>query len=1236
MKHPRFKYSLAILTAVMIILSIAVESVYFSDFEYWLRTRKFNKVLREKEKVMDECLNGMEPILAAGESHGSSSEKKLFSLAEKNRITLLEYIGNKLIYWSDNDFDVPGFLVDSALLRPLIFVQNGWFLARSIQAGNERIVGLLRLRNDYGFENDIIKSGFLRDFGITGEVGFSTDKTASEYHVVSADGTFLFSLVYPSEKDGNWYFKIVPMLMWTISFLLFIFLVIRLTEYLVSHKRGTLALFSGPLIFLSVYVIILLTSYPAILTQFGLFSPYSYTMNGFIPSLGHLLVLSVLMAATAFLFFRHPHFVDDFVNKPRQSWLRLTLLLVVAAFLFLGYHLIFSHLILNSNINFETYKVLELNSLSLMGFITVSFLFSVPFLYLLKVLLASKDWPAGSRIIPCVLSLSVFLIIAGNRPFEAISIAAFYIMVIAGIRLTSLFHAGTFNKSVIFSVLFALYSLYIVTSNSERKTEEKINIQLLSYSTENDPTAEHLLLDMWPVIEADSVLAGIMNVEYFEKDDVEMIAEYMRGKYFQGYWGNFNISFIVCTGNDSLRIGETGEIYDDCFRFFNDRILRRGNRLTGSEFYYIDSRQGRANYLGRLFFNYGKGRINGLFIDIYSDINVFQPGYSELLLDKKYHSYARLRDYSFAKYINGELVLRTGDYPYNKNDTDYLISDSGYRAFVEDSFRHLLYRNGNVTVIISRPALSFKDLIISFAYLFAFIFVFSNLLFVIIGKPVFMRPAGMNFRQKLQMSFIAILLVSFILVGYIIASLAISRYQDKHYENVKEKLNSVYIELENSLMTERLQAERISDNSYYSPDEILVRLSNIFNTDITLYDLTGNLLATSRPEIFFRNLISRRMNNIAFMNLANLTKSEYFQNERIGNLYYISAYMPFYNHDNEIVFYLNLPYFRLQSVLARDISDMIVTVMNFTLLLIVAAMSLAVFISGRLTAPLTVLSSRLASVELGKKSEHLLYKGNDEVGDLVRQYNRMVDELEESARKLAVSEREYAWREMARQIAHEIKNPLTPMKLNVQQLLKSWKDGVPGFEKKLERFTRNQIDFIDNLSSIAGAFSSFARLPEPKPSKVDLVESIRTTLELFKNTGNISFRVNWTHGRKILIFADREHVNSIFSNLIKNAIQAIPSEREGVIRLNMEVEHQKVIVSVADNGTGVPESVQGKMFTPNFTTKSSGAGLGLSIVKRYIESAGGRIWFKSEPEKGTIFYMEFPLFIDDQTPVNQE
>jgi nitrogen fixation/metabolism regulation signal transduction histidine kinase len=315
----------------------------------------------------------------------------------------------------------------------------------------------------------------------------------------------------------------------------------------------------------------------------------------------------------------------------------------------------------------------------------------------------------------------------------------------------------------------------------------------------------------------------------------------------------------------------------------------------------------------------------------------------------------------------------------------------------------------------------------------------------------------------------------------------------------------------------------------------------------------------------------------------------------------------------------------MQSVLAKEISNMIVAVINFTLLLIVIAMSLAVFISGRLTAPLAVLSSRLASVELGKKSEHLTYKGNDEVGELVKQYNSMVDELDQSAKKLANSEREYAWREMAKQIAHEIKNPLTPMKLNIQQLFKSWTDGVPGFEKKLERFTKNQIEYIDSLSSIASAFSSFAKIPEANPVDVDLLEQIRTTLELFKNSNNISFRVGSPHTEKIVIRADKEQINSIFSNLIKNAIQSIPPGKEGIIKVHLEKENEKVLVSVSDNGSGIPESLRGKMFTPNFTTKSSGTGLGLSIVKRYVENAGGRIWFESETDKGTLFFIEFPL-----------
>jgi nitrogen fixation/metabolism regulation signal transduction histidine kinase len=272
-----------------------------------------------------------------------------------------------------------------------------------------------------------------------------------------------------------------------------------------------------------------------------------------------------------------------------------------------------------------------------------------------------------------------------------------------------------------------------------------------------------------------------------------------------------------------------------------------------------------------------------------------------------------------------------------------------------------------------------------------------------------------------------------------------------------------------------------------------------------------------------------------------------------------------------------------------------------------------------------MLSKGLSTVGVGKKSEHLTYIGNDEIGELVKQYNRMLDEIEVSTHKLANSEREYAWREMAKQIAHEIKNPLTPMKLNVQQLLKSWKDNVPGFDKLLERFAKNQIEYIDNLSSIASAFSSFAKMPVTNPVEVNILDQIRITLELFKNTDNVRFSVNWPNESKIVIYADKEQLNGVFSNLIKNGIQSIPTGREGLIELNVEVRSDKVIVSISDNGSGIPADLRKNLFTPNFTTKSSGMGLGLSIAKKYIESANGRIWFESASGKGSTFFFELPV-----------
>jgi signal transduction histidine kinase len=716
----------------------------------------------------------------------------------------------------------------------------------------------------------------------------------------------------------------------------------------------------------------------------------------------------------------------------------------------------------------------------------------------------------------------------------------------------------------------------------------------------------------------------MMQTDFFE-DDVDKISRYLQDTYFDGYWSNFNFNIVLCRNDESLNVGPGNEVYENCFSFFDERIRRDGHQLTGTGFYFMDNQAGRSYYIGRLYYNSGGKNSNGLFLELYSDINVFQPGYSELLLDKKYYGYAGIKDYSFAKYINGELVWSTEDFAYDKTDADYIDKLADYRVFNTDGFRHVLYKNGNATIMITRPQLTPGDIIISFAYIFAYVLLFSNLFIFMIRRPGVRRPNMFNFRQKLQLSFIGILLFSFLLIGIVVAYLTVNQFHSKHYENIKEKLSSVYLELDNRLSLEKQVSTDLRNNSYSSLNELLIKLSNTFNTDINLYDLNGFLMATSRPEIFFRNLTSRRINNMAFINLVNLTRSEYIQKEKVGSLEYISAYVPFMDSNKKVIAYLNLPYFRMQSILAREISNLIVAIVNFTLLLIVITMSIAVIISGRLTSPLMMLGEGLASVGVGKKSEHLVYSGNDEIGALVKQYNRMVDEIEESTHKLANSEREYAWREMAKQIAHEIKNPLTPMKLNVQQLYKSWNDKAPGFDRLLERFTKNQIEYIDNLSTIATAFSSFAKMPGNNPVELNLLDQIRSMLELFKNTDNITFNVNWPHESKVMIYADREHINSVFANLIKNGIQSIPQGRKGIIMINMEIQSDKVVISIADNGSGIPEDLRWKLFTPNFTTKSSGMGLGLSIAKKYIENANGRIWFESEAGKGSHFFVELPL-----------
>ncbi|MCB9013573.1 MAG: GHKL domain-containing protein [Bacteroidales bacterium] len=395
-----------------------------------------------------------------------------------------------------------------------------------------------------------------------------------------------------------------------------------------------------------------------------------------------------------------------------------------------------------------------------------------------------------------------------------------------------------------------------------------------------------------------------------------------------------------------------------------------------------------------------------------------------------------------------------------------------------------------------------------------------------------------------------------------------------------------------------------------------------------MYDANGLLLGTSRPEIIQNNLVAARMNSEAYLEMIINSRSEYIHKENIGGLEYLSAYVPFVNSENKLLAYLNLPYFTRQDELTSEITNLVVAIINILVLMSLLSFTIAVFLSNKLTHPLRLLQESFARISLDSKNEKINYSARDEIGSLVSEYNKMVDQLALSAELLAKSERESAWREMAKQIAHEIKNPLTPMRLSIQHLQRSIHDKKENWEEQFDRLSKMLIEEIDGLSAIATEFSSFAKMPVAKNEIFDLVQKLKDSCRLFENTQNLKIEIDFNGIEKVNILADKEQIARVFMNLIKNGIQAMLDNKEGVLNVSLERKKNTAIIRFRDHGKGIPEDIRDKLFQPNFTTKSAGMGMGLAIVQSIVNNAGGKIYYETELNKGSVFIVELPVYFD--------
>jgi two-component system, NtrC family, nitrogen regulation sensor histidine kinase NtrY len=1245
----RLKDIRIVFIAALVAAAVAVSSdyLYFSNLEWRYRTSRLDKKLVEKERKAERILSDMETQLKESNDPSLFFHNSTGSDALADGIALLVYKENRIAYWSDNSISFPLFFEVGFDNHKPVFFSNGWFIPVWREYADCHMLALIKVYQQYPIENKYLRSDFPAQFMLPSGTQITFDKTKTSFLVNGIEKEFHFGLVFP-EKKPNTPFLIIPLFFWLIFLLLLIRLIVLANDWPGGRLRKSLMIPSGLAAMLLIYIIILITGLPQSVKSTELFSPFLWSAGRFLPSVGHMALLGLLLVSGLNIYLSKAVFNSPVKrNDPAGSTgslpgspipLQGTLagstsslrglavpvaMMVSGFFFFLAGEALFRNLVLNSAISFEAYKIIDLSFMSLAGFLSILLFLSIPLLFFLRAYRMMAEMSVRTN-----LAVTAATSLVLPAACLAVTECSFWgILCIVLLACTTLLWQrksySLLTLIVAYAGLAGIFSTALIIKYSVLKEKQNLKVMAISLSNDNDMVAEDMLIDLWPELKNDTTLASMMEKDQFSDADINIVFRYLEDKYFNGYWENYDLNIVICRDDSPLMISSSGSPADNCFNYFNERLKNEGDTITGSGFWFMRNQGGRAYYFSRLLYENPSALTNGLFIELVSHIESYLEGYPELLLNASQQRFARLRDISYAKYYDSTLVLRSGSYPYD-NQIIPEKSDSEYRFVAVNGFRHLYYNLGDMTLVITTKSVKPLDRIITFAYLFVVILVFSFiLLLVFIHHPGDLLRFD-TFKRRLQLSFGAVLSVVFIIIIVGALVLTTNQFRNNHNRILEEKAVSISIELEHKFSAEQ-SLEGWSTPEYPSLNYLLVKFSNVFMTDINLYSASGSLLATSRPEVFSRKLEGNMINPEAFGILLEKEKNEYIAEEHIGGLNYLSSYTAFYNENNKLLAYINLPYFTMENLLTGEISNLVVTLINFTLLLLMLMMWLAVFLSERITSPLNLLQQAMASVKYGMKNKPISYGSHDEVGELVKQYNRMIDELEDSAKKLARSEREMAWREMARQIAHEIKNPLTPMKLNVQQLFKSWNDRVPDFEGKIRTFTDNQIEYIDNLSNIATAFSYFARLPDADPSEVNVVTQLKTSLEMFGNAENVSVTLDSGDISKAVVMADREHLNGIFSNILKNALQAIPSGRNGVIKVKLEATVDKIQIRFTDNGTGIPEELQSRMFTPNFTTKSSGMGLGLSIAKRYTETAGGTIWFESVPGDGASFTVELPL-----------
>lgn len=1167
----------------------------------------FNEKLIAKQQVVANHLN---QLVKTDKSAALYSQ--IIHDNSLDGISFYEFENNQIKFWSNSTISFQS-IHDFNNSSGVVFLKDGFYFYQKLEKEKSTYLGLIQIKIIYSIQNNYLVSNLHPSFDIENEAEISLKKEAPENAITDEQGNFLFSLKLSSANFQS--SDVLSIAIYLAGLLLLIFYLFkRVRNYKKYKKHASHITMLAMLVF---YLLSTVFSFPESIFFQKIFSPTIFGHSEVLPSLGHFLMVAIIMITYTILWVKRGR------GTQLNPMLKATISMGLVSILNIVFTNWFAGLIINSNINFDVNNILDLTAYSFLGILIIIILYT-SLVVLVKSVINdySTNMLKHNKLITLFWVITLCTILIARLAFDIDWKIASWMLIAILIFTLSNTTKTKFFQSVLLIILIAvtITTGFITFSIQKEQLNQEFLIKKLA--KEADPVTEYLFNDLKSKIGVDTLISNHLNNYWEQKDDIDA---YIQEKYFTGYWNKYDVFLFLCTPTDTLVVQpENTEV--GCFDFFKQKIdnetVARFN--FNENIYFLYNQDGASSYLGNIPIKPINSTLSNatLYIEMLPKLLSNNEGYPELLLNQKEIGVSSsLMKYSFAKYKKNKLVTQSGSCNYSLEiEKNYHFNENGFFQLNKQNYQNLYYQSDKNTVIVLSTLQKNK-----FNYLttFSYFFICCSLFILIIGiafniDPFYWRIGFSDFSTKIQLFIIVSTFLSFVLFGLGTSYYIKKQYEDKNTKSLQEKVQSIVVELNTELAQEKnlnnLNPEFITNQ--------LVKYSNIFYADINLYSTNGLLLASSRPEIIERGLISNRINPLAWYNLKQDKKSSYIHEENIGNMQYLSAYVPFRNFDNNVIAYLNLPYFAKQNQLENELSQFFTALINIYALLFLISIFIAVLFANYISEPVRLIKNKIRALQLGKSNEFIDWKSNDEIGSLVKEYNQKVLELEKSAKLLAQSERESAWREMAKQVAHEIKNPLTPMKLSIQHLERSIADNPADLPERIKRTAKTLVEQIDTLTNIANEFSSFAKMPKAHEQELNLVEVIETVIDLYKKE-QVEIIFNTNGLKNTTIFADKDQLNRMFTNLIKNAIQAIPNDKNGKIEVSLTTDKKQYEIKISDNGLGIPEELHDKIFTPNFTTKTTGMGLGLAMVKNMVENLNGKIDFTTS-KNGTTFRIEVP------------